>query len=87
MPVRSSICATAILPVLLAVSAPAHATDVLPVVAAAQESDVPPAPAPTTDAPSAAPAPAPKKWEFATIGYIFFAGAYGTTTPSTDKPK
>lgn len=81
MPVRSSICATAILPVLLAVSAPAHATDVLPVAAAAQETDVPPAPAPTTDAPSAAPAPAPKKWEFATIGYIFFAGAYGTTTP------
>ena len=81
MPVRSSICATAILPVLLAVSAPAHATDVLPVAAAAQETDVRPAPAPTTDAPSAAPAPAPKKWEFATIGYIFFAGAYGTTTP------
>lgn len=81
MSVRSSICVTTVLPLLLAVSAPAHATDVLPVAAAAQETDVPPAPAPTTDAPSAAPAPAPKKWEFATIGYIFFAGAYGTTTP------
>lgn len=69
------------LPVLLAASAPAHATDVFRAVAAAHETDAPPAPAPTTDAPSAAPAPAPKKWEFATIGYIFFAGAYGTTTP------
>lgn len=81
MSVRSSICVTTVLPLLLAVSAPAHATDVLPAAAAAQETDAPPAPAPTTDAPSAAPAPAPKKWEFATIGYIFFAGAYGTTTP------
>ena len=25
--------------------------------------------------------PAKKKWEFATIGYIFFAGAHGKTTP------
>jgi len=81
MSVRSSICVTTVLPLLLAVSAPAHATDVLPAAAAAQETDAPPAPAPTTDAPSAAPAPAPKKWEFLTIGYIFFAGAYGTTTP------
>ena len=81
MSVRSSICVTTILPLLLAVSAPAHATDVLPAAAAAHETDAPPAPAPTTDAPSAAPAPAPKKWEFATIGYVFFAGAYGTTTP------
>ena len=29
----------------------------------------------------AAQAPTKKKWEFATIGYIFFAGAHGKTTP------
>jgi len=27
-----------------------------------------------------------KKWEFATIGYIFFAGAYGKTTPRDPLP-
>jgi len=31
--------------------------------------------------PPDAQAPAKKKWEFATIGYIFFAGAHGKTTP------
>lgn len=31
--------------------------------------------------PADAEKPAKKKWEFATIGYIFFAGAYGETTP------
>jgi hypothetical protein len=36
-------------------------------------------PAPPAKADGAASAK--KKWEFATIGYIFFAGAYGQTTP------
>jgi opacity protein-like surface antigen len=30
--------------------------------------------------------PAKKKWEFATIGYIFFAGAHGKTTPRDPLP-
>jgi hypothetical protein len=35
----------------------------------------PPAPAPTADQ----TAPSKKKWEFATIGYVWFAGAWGET--------
>lgn len=38
-------------------------------------------PAPETSAP-----PAQKKWEFATIGYVFAAGAYGRTTPRDPLP-
>ena len=30
---------------------------------------------------AAAPNPNDGKWHFATMGYVFFAGAYGTTTP------
>lgn len=36
---------------------------------------------PTDTPPPEAQAPAKKKWEFATIGYIFFAGAHGKTKP------
>jgi hypothetical protein len=47
----------------------------------AQPSDSTPAPES-----SEAPAPAKKKWEFATIGYVFFAGAHGKTTPRDPLP-
>lgn len=69
---------TCLFTVLLASAAAAQAADnVSAAEIAATDSAAQPSDAPTPEA----QAPAKKKWEFATIGYIFFAGAYGKTTP------
>ena len=81
------------LPLLLGSAAVAHAAD----PAIQTDSDVvqPADPASTQAAPSeTAPAPtvekvepaAKKKWEFATLGYIWFAGAWGKTDISGPTP-
>ena len=50
-----------------------------PAPAAAQEAAPEPEAPPPTEA--AAPNPNDGKWHFATVGYVFFAGAHGKTTP------
>ena len=45
-----------------------------------------PAPQPEAAPPESQPPAAKKKWEFATIGYAFLAGAYGRTTPRDPLP-
>lgn len=69
---------TCLFTVLLASAAAAQAADNVSAAEIAEtDSAAQPSDAPTPEA----QAPAKKKWEFATIGYIFFAGAYGKTTP------
>ena len=69
--------APALLLLLLASTSVAQAQEAPPADAAAPTTDV----APPADAQGKAEAPAPpeKKWEFATIGYVWFAGAKGQT--------
>ena len=71
----------ALLPILLAIAAPAHAAEVLATTTAPPETNGTPVSGPPADA------KIQKKWEFATIGYIFFAGAYGSTKPRDPLPQ
>jgi len=65
-----------LLPLLLGLGTVAEAQEGAdPAAAAATEPEAAPSPE------NAAPQAPKKKWEFATIGYVFFAGAYGQTKP------
>jgi opacity protein-like surface antigen len=85
--------ALALLPLLIGCATVAKADEASEAAATAVEASDPAQPPPTeqtqpADQPQPQPAAAPskKKWEFATIGYIFFAGAFGKSTPRDPLP-
>lgn len=82
MPMKHSI-RLALVPLLLGSATAAYAEE-QPALPPPPDAQAPPpdaAPPPAEAQPAEAPAPNPNdgKWHFATIGYIWFAGAWGTT--------